>query len=188
MGIDSLVRKIGRCALAGLTALVASCMPLKKSSIEPRLGLVVPIAEEQKEYDASFTVGAAYGVSGAANGPPKDRIGLEVCLDYFHSSAQYIETNSLLLEVNATYPVKDIAPAIYLTGGLVLLSEFSNIDIPPPFDVHDEKSDTTFGLGFGADFRFDAKDIEDVGARVGYIVLFGENVKGMFVLTGGYRF
>jgi len=167
-------------AVAGLVSLAASCMPLRKPYVEPRLGMVAPVAEEQKAYDPSFMIGAAYGISS-------DKIGLEASLDYFHSSEQYIETNSLLLRANATYPLRDIGPAVYLTGGLAVLSEFSDIDIPA-FGVHDEKTDTTVGLNIGANMRFDVTGIEDVSARLNYIFLFGENVKGILDLTVGYRF
>lgn len=178
-------------ALAGLTALAASCMPIsRRQYIEPRAGLVAPIAEETEEYNSSFMIGATYGISGRPYGTLRDRSGLEAGLDYFHSSAQYIETDSLLLGVNMTYPlISRRNPSIYLTGGLALLSEFSTIDIPEPFNVHDEKSDVNVGLSVGANIRFDVADIEDVSVGFSYISMPGsENVKGMFVLTGGYRF
>ena len=189
MGIESIFRTVKMFALAGLVSLVASCTPLRKPYIEPRLGIVAPVAEKQKEYGASFIVGAAYGVSGIiVNGLSKEKIGLEASLDYFHSSEQYIETNSLLLRADATYQIKVVSPAVHLTVGLALLSEFSDIDIPA-MGVHDEQSNTSVGLGFGANLRFDAADIEDVSARLSYIIVPGsENVKGMLVLTGGYRF
>jgi len=190
MGIESIIRKIGMFAAAGLAALTASCMPLRKQYVEPRLGLAAPMAEEQEEYDASFMIGAVYGKSGRPKGIPKDKLGLEASLDYFKSSAEYIETNSFLLRGNATYPMGSLTPhsAAYLTGGLAFLCEFSDIYIPPPFDVHDEKSDITLGLEIGANMRFDTKEIEDVSVRFSYIKLFSDNVNGMLVLTGGYRF
>jgi len=198
MGIDSLVRKVKIFALAGLTALVASCMPVRKQYVEPRLGMVAPIAaeseddpavEEHREDNVYAIIGVTYGVSGKVSGSPKERIGLETSLEYFHSSVQYMETDSLLLRVDATYPIRDINPSIYLTGGLAFLSEFATIDIPAPFNVHDKESDTNIGLGFGADMRFDAAGIEDVGVRLAYIAIAGsDNVKGMFILTGGYKF
>ena len=126
-------------ALAGLAALAASCMPLRKQYIEPRIGMVAPAAEEQKEYNSYFTAGAAYGINGNANGTPREKLGLEASLDYFKSSAEYIRTDSFLFGVNATYPLRSLNPAVYLTGGIALLGEFSDIDIPPPFNVHDEK-------------------------------------------------
>jgi hypothetical protein len=180
MGIESIIRKVGMFAVGGLAFLAASCMPLRKPYVEPRLGAVVPVAEEEKDYNASLSIGASYGFEI----DPVRKLGFEASLDYFGSSEQYIETNSLLLGVNATYLVRDVNPSVYLTGGFVLLNEFSNIDIPAPFNVHDEKTDSTFGLSFGTNVRFNA---EDVGVRLNYIFLFGENVKGMLVLTGDYR-
>ena len=177
-------------AAAGLAAIAASCMPLRKQYVEPRLGLAFPMSEEQEEYDSSFMIGAAYGRSGRPQGMLKEKIGLEAGLDYFKSSAEYIETSSFLLRGNATYPMGNVTPhtTSYLTGGLALLCEFSDIYIPPPFDVHDEKSDITFGMEIGANMRFDTKKIEDVSVRFSYIKLFSDNVNGMLVLTGGYRF
>ena len=188
MGIESIIRKIGMFAAAGLASLAASCMPLRKQYVEPRLGLAVPMIEEQEEYDSSFMIGAAYGRSGRPNGIPKEKLGLEASLDYFKSSAEYIETSSFLLRGNATYPMGNTNPSMYLTGGLAFLFEFSDIYIPPPIDIHDEKSETTFGLEIGANMRFDAADIEDVSIRLSYIKLFSDNVKGMLVLTTGYNF
>ena len=173
MGIDSIIRKIGIFALAGLVSIVASCAPLsRKQYIAPSVGMVAPVLEEEEKYQPHLMIGATYGVSGNPYGIGKEKIGLEVSLDYFKTSGENIKTDSFLLGVNATYPVRFINPAVYLTGGLAFLNEFSTIDIPAPFNVHDRQSDTTVGLGFGANMRFDAADIEDVSARLSYIILF----------------
>jgi len=178
--LESIVKKVKIWALAGITSLAIGCAPLPDQYIEPKAGLVCPVAEEEKDYDASFAVGVSYGfdIERVRN------LGLEANLDYFRSSEQYIETDSFLLRVDAVYQSKSIGIAdIYFTGGLAFLSEFSDIDIPA-MGVHDEKSSTSVGIGVGINTLFDRID-----AKFNYIMMIGsENVKGIIVLTAGYWF
>jgi len=179
-------------ALGGLVSIVASCAPLSREQyFEPRVGMVAPVTAQQTEYNPYPTIGVAYGIEGKEkrHGRARDKTGLELSLDYFKSSGENIETDSFLLGVNATYPLKLGVRSIYLTGGLRFLGETSTIEIGPPFNVHDRQSDLKVGLDVGANFRFDARGIEDFGVRFGYTALLGsENVKGMIILAADYRF
>jgi len=124
-------------------------------------------------------VGGAYGLSIG-------KFGLEIGLDQFKSSGEYIKTKSLLPRFNISYsPFKQTAEVKpYVMTGINFLSESSTIDIPE-FDVHDKVSNTTFGLEFGVG----ATILDRLHGRISYTVMPGsENVKGMITLTCGYRF
>ena len=161
-----------------LAATAVGCASLKHY-VEPRIGAIIPIAEQKKDYEPSYLVGGAYGFN-------KGKFGLEAGLDYFHSAGEYIKTNSFLPRLNVSYsPRKQKAKVKpYLTAGASLLSEFSAIDIPE-FGVHDKVSNTTFGLETGVGVTI----FDRINARVTYTMMpTSENVKGMISLMGGYRF
>jgi len=186
--LESILNKGKMIALAGVAFLTIGCASLKHY-LEPRVGVISPVTEKEQAYDPSFLIGTAYGLN-------MKKIGLEVGLDYFHSSGKYIETDSLLPRINVSYyPLKPIELDIlnksktvkikpYLMGGMNLLNEFSTINIPE-FDVQDNISNRTFGLEFGI-----GATIQDrIHARLSYTAMpTSENVKGMITLTGGYRF
>ena len=179
--LESIINKGKILALAGLISLT----PLKLSSqslkhyIEPRIGTIAPVTEKEQAYDSSFLIGGAYGLSIG-------KFGLEVGLDHFNSSAEYIKTKSILPRVNISYsPFKQAAKIKpYLMTGVNFLSESSTIDIPE-FNVHDKVSNTTFGLEFGVG----ATIFDRIHGRITYTLMpKSENVKGMIALTCGYRF
>ena len=168
-------------ALAGLIFLT----PLKLSSqslkhyIEPRAGTIAPVTEKEQAYDSSFLIGGAYGLSIG-------KFGLEVGLDQFKSSGEYIKTKSLFPRFNLSYspskPTAKVKP--YLMAGVNFLKESSTIDIPE-FNVHDKVSNTTLGLEFGVG----ATVFDRINGRITYTLMpKSENVKGMITLTCGYRF
>jgi hypothetical protein len=179
--LESIINKGKMLALAGLICLT----PLKLSSqslkhyIEPRAGTIAPVTEKEQAYDSSFLIGGAYGLSIG-------KFTLEIGLDQFKSSGEYIKTKSLLPRLNISYsPFKQTAEVKpYLMTGVNFLRESSTIDIPE-FNVHDEVSNTTFGLEFGVG----ATISDRIHGRISYTVMPGsENVKGMVTLTCGYRF
>jgi outer membrane protein assembly factor BamA len=162
--------------LAGI-ALLTGCSSLKQY-IEPRVGLIVPVAAQEQPYKPSFLTGVAYGFNN-------DRFGLEAGLDNFRSSGEYVKTNSLLSRFTASYnllePTAMLRPHLML--GADFLRESSIIDIPE-FDVYDEVKNTTFGLqfGIGATIR------NRINTRLSYTMFpTSENVKGMVSLTAGYH-
>lgn len=179
--LESIINKGKMLALAGivsLTPLTLNSQPLKHY-VEPRVGTIAPVTEKEQAYDSSFLIGGAYGLSIG-------KFGLEVSLDYFNSSAEYIKTKSILPRFNISYsPFKQTAKVKpYLMAGVNFLSESSTIDIPE-FNVHDKVSNTTFGLEFGVGATIRDK----LHGRISYTVMPGsENVKGMITLTCGYRF
>jgi len=160
-----------------------------KNYIEPKIGVISPVAEKEQDYKPSFLIGGAYGVNIR-------KVGFEAGLDYFHSSGEYIETHSILPRLNVSYyplkPVelnmleksKTVKVKPYVMAGMNFLSEFSAIDIPE-FGVHDNVSNTTFGLEFG----IGATIFDRIHGRLSYTVMpASENVEAMITLTGGYRF
>ena len=176
--LESILNKGKILFLAGVAFLAVGCASMKHY-IEPKLGLIAPVAAQEQAYDPSFLIGAAYGIN-------MGKVGLEAGLDYFHSSAEYIETKSILPRLNVSFsPLKQTAKVKpYLMAGINSLSEFSTIDIPD-FDVHDEISNATVGieLGIGATL------FDRIHARLSYTGLpASENVPGFFTLSGGYRF
>ena len=176
--LESILNKGKILFLAGVAVLAIGCASLKHY-VEPKLGVIVPVVAEEQAYDPSFLIGGAYGINIG-------KVGLEAGLDYFHSSGEYIETKSILPRVNASFsPLKPTAKVKpYLMAGVNVLGEFSTIDIPE-FDVHEEVSNSTFGLEFG----IGATIFDGVHGRLSYTVLpASENVRGMITLTGGYRF
>jgi len=176
--LESLMKKGKTIGLAGLMSLAMGCAS-SKFYIEPKVGVMVPEAAKEQAYDPSATIGGDCGLSGKV-------IGLEAGLDYFHSSEEYIKTNSFLPRVNASFsPLKETAKVKpYAMVGVNLLSESSTIDIPE-FDVHDKVSNTTWGIGTGVGVTI----FDRIDGRVTYTGLpESENVKGMVNLTLGYRF
>ena len=179
--LESIINKGKILALAGLICLT----PLKLSSqslkhyIEPRVGTIAPVAEKEQDYNSSFLIGGAYGLSIG-------KFTLEIGLDQFKSSGEYIKTKSLLPRFNISYsPSKQTAKVKpYGMIGGSLLSESSTISIPE-FNVHDKVSNTTLGLEFGVG----ATIFDRINGRITYTVMPGsENVKGMITFTCGYRF
>jgi len=181
--LGSIIKKGKILCLAGIMSLAPSTLnaqPLEHY-IEPRVGLISPATKREQGYKPSSLIGAAYGFNIKKVG-----LGLEVGLDYFHSSEKNIETNTILSRLNVSYsPSKqkaEIKP--YLLGGVNFLNEVSKIDIPK-FNVHDKVSNTTFGLEFGVGATISNK----INSRFTYTVLpTSENVKDMITLTIGYRF
>lgn len=179
--LESIINKGKIIALAGLMSLAPLTLNAQslKQYVEPRVGLISPVAKKEQGYKPSFLIGGAYGFNAG-------KIGLEVGLDYFRSSGKYIETNSILPRFNLSYsPLKQKAKIKpYLLAGVNFLSESSAIDIPE-FNVHDKISNTTFGLEFGAGTTIFNK----IDSRLTYTMLpTSKNVKGMITLTIGYRF
>ena len=179
--LESIIKKGKMIALVGLMSLI----PLKLSAqslkhyIEPKVGVISPVAEKEQVYDPSLLIGVASGFNIG-------KLGLEAGLDYFKSSAEYIETRSILPRINVSYsPLKQTAKVKpYLMAGANFLREFSIIDIPE-FDVHDEITNKTTGIEFG----ICATIMDRIHARLSYTAMpTSENVKGMITLTGGYRF
>lgn len=176
--LESILNKGKMLFLAGVAALAIGCASMKHY-IEPKLGVIAPVAAQEQAYNPSFLIGGAYGIN-------KGKLGLEAGLDYFKSSAEYIETKSILPRFNASFsPLKETAKVKpYLMAGINSLRESSAIDIPE-FDVHEKVKNTTFGLEFG----MGATIFDRIHGRLSYTVLpASENVKGMITLTGGYRF
>ena len=176
--LESILNKGTILFLAGIAFLAIGCASLKHY-VEPRIGAIVPVAEQKKDYEPSYLVGGAYGFN-------KGKFGLEAGLDYFHSAGEYIKTNSFLPRLNVSYsPRKQKAKVKpYLTAGANLLSEFSAIDIPE-FGVHDKVSNTTFGLEAGVGVTLSDR----INGRVTYTIMpTSENVKGMLTTTFGFRF
>lgn len=178
--LESILNKGKMLFLAGVASLAIGCASVKPY-IEPRVGVVIPVAAKEQAYDPSLTIGGAVGFNMEKIG-----LGFEVGLDYFHSSGEYIETNSILPRINLSYsPLKQKAEVkSYLTAGASLLSEFSTIDIPE-FDVHDKVSNTTLGIEAG----IGATIFDRIHGRFSYTMMpLSENVKGMINLIAGYRF
>ena len=176
--LESIINKGKIVLLAGLMFLEAGCVSLKHY-IEPRAGLIVPVAEKEQAYDSSFLIGGAYGFG-------MEKLGLEAGLDCFSSSGDYITTNSLLSRINLSFsPLKQKAKVKpYLITGISNLSESSIIDIPE-FDVYDEVTNKTSGFEFGVGTTL----FNRINGRVTYTIMpKSENVKGMISLTAGYRF
>jgi len=180
--LETIAKTGKRIALASLASLVIGCATVK-NYVEPRIGVIVPVAAQVQEYKPSFLVGGTYGFY-MENAKKTVGIGIEAGLDYFHSSGQYIKTNSLLprFNVNGNFGGKSlkISPSV----GVNVLSEFSAIDIPE-YDVHDKVSNAKFGVEFGVG----ATLFDRVNANVSYTIMpTSENVKGMLTVTMGYRF
>lgn len=176
--LELIVKKGRIIALAGLMSLTIGCAS-SRFYVEPKVGLIAPISAKEQTYNPSTTVGGALGLSGKV-------IGLEAGLDYFNSSAEYIKTKSILPRVNLNFslskPTAKVKP--YLMAGINFLSESSIISIPE-FNVYDKVKNKTFGLEFGIGVTI----LNRIDGRVTYILMPGsENIKGMIILTAGYRF
>jgi len=176
--LESIVKKGKMIVLAGLMFLTIDCAS-SRFYVGPNVGAIIPIAEKEQAYDSSTMIGWALGLSGKV-------IGLEAGLYCFNSSAEYIETKSVLPRVNLNFslskPTAKVKP--YLIAGINFLNESSTIDIPE-FGVHDKVSNKTFGLEFGVG----ATILDKIDGRISYTLMPGsENVKGMITLTCGYRF
>jgi len=175
--LESIVKKGKRIALASLMFLTIGCAS-SKFYVEPKLGLIVSVSAQKQVYDPSFMVGVALGLNG-------ERVGLESGLDYFDSSAEYIETKSILSNVNLNLNLSKPESKVkfYLTGGVSRLNESSTIDIPK-FNVYDKIINKTSGLEFGSGIVI----IDRINGKVTYTVMpASENVKGMLILSVGYR-
>ena len=178
--LESILRTGRSIFLAGLGFLTVACQTVK-FYVEPRVGAVIPVAAKEQTYDPSLTIGGAVGLNIEKIG-----IGLEAGLDYFHSSGEYIETDSILPRINLSYsPLKQKAKAKpYVMAGINVLGEFSAIDLPE-FDVHEEVSNTTLGIEAGVGVTI----FDRIHTRLSYTGLpASENVKGIISLIGGYRF
>ena len=116
---------------------------------------------------------------------------------YFQSSStnpqngitSSIKNNSLLPKLDINFSPLDISMPYakvkpYISAGASVLNEFSSIEIPQ-FKVQDNVRNSTIGINAGAGLTlFDKIDI-----KAGYIFMpTSENVKGMFIISGGYRF
>lgn len=184
--LESIAKTGRRIVAAGLASLAISVAPgcaSIKNYVEPRVGVIVPVAAQVQGYNPSLLVGAAYGFN-ISNEKETVGIGVEAGLDYFHSAGQYIKTNSLLpsFNVSGNFGGKNfkISPSV----GVNVLSEFSQVDIPE-YDVHEKISNAKFGVEFG----FGATLFDRVNVDVGYTIIpTSENVKGMFTATVGYKF
>lgn len=176
--LESIVQKGKMVVLAGLISLTVGCAS-SKFYVEPNVGLIAPISAKEQTYNPSTMVGGALGLNGKV-------VGLEASLDYFNSSAEYIETNSSLLRFNLNFnlskPTAKIRP--YLIGGVGFLNESSTINIPE-FDVHDKVKNKITGLEFGMGITM----IDKINGKIIYMMMpTSENIKGTITLTVGYRF
>jgi hypothetical protein len=170
--LELIVKKGRIIALAGLMSLTIGCAS-SRFYVEPKVGLIAPISAKEQTYNPSTTIGGALGLSG--------KFGLEASLDSFNSSAEYIKTKSSLSRVNLNF---SLSKAIYLTGGVSFLNESSVISIPE-FNVYDKVKNNTTGLEFG----IGATIFDRINTRISYMLMPGsENIKGMIILTAGYRF
>lgn len=181
--LESMIKKGKMVALAGIASLAVGCASMVHY-VEPKIGGIVPVAAEKQSYNAFFSFGADYGFYLQKIG-----VGVEVGLDYFHSSGQYIETDSLLPRVGVNFsPFEMFFPdAIvkpYVSAGASYLSEFSTIDIPQ-FNIHQGVKNSTPGI----DLNLGATLLDRINLKLGYTFMpSSKNVKGMFSVTGGYRF
>ena len=175
--LELIVKKGRIIALAGLMSLTIGCAS-SRFYVEPKVGLIAPISAKEQTYNPSTTVGGALGLSG--------KFGLEASLDSFNSSAEYIKTNSVLSKINLNFSLSKSTAKVkpYLMAGINFLSESSTINIPE-FDVHDKVKNKTTGLEFG----FGTTIFDRIDGRISYMLMPGsENIKGMIILTAGYRF
>jgi len=179
--LESILNKGKILTLTGLMFLTP--LALNAQSLQPyaeaKVGTIIPVAEKQQEYKPSLLIGGACGINVG-------KLGLEIGLDYFHSSKEYIETNSFLRKFNVIFsPFEQKAKVKpYLIAGANFLSEFSSINIPQ-INVHDRVINTTPGIEFG----IGATIFDKIDGRLSYMAMpSSENVKGMVSLMGGYRF
>ncbi len=176
--LESIVKKGRMVALASLMSLIINCAS-SRFYVEPKIGSIVPVSEKEQTYDPSTTIGGALGFGGKV-------AGLEVGLDYFNSSAEYIKTESILPRVNLNFSLSKPTAKVkfYLMGGVNLLREFPTIIIPE-FNVYDKIQNTTLGLEGGIGITI----FDRIHGRISYTLMpESENVKGMIALTCGYRF
>jgi hypothetical protein len=147
--------------------------------LEPRVGVLMPTGAKEQNYNPFFTIGAAAGVDLFK--VAGTRVGIEATGDYFRSSAEYIETDSVLYGINVTFSPLTEKVRPYALVGPVALSEFSKIRIPK-FGVDDRVDNTTFGarIGFGAIL---AKQLSLEAACI--TLIDSGNVRGMVSLTAG---
>jgi len=187
--LESILNKGKILFLASIAYFGIGCVSMK-NYVEPKLGVIAPVAAQKQIYKPSFLIGAAYGFNFNIGKTGLEMLGFEVGLDYFHSSGEYIETNSFLPRFNISYyPLKPFLKQTakikpYVMVGINVLGELSTIDIPE-FNVHDNISNATLGLELGVGTTL----FDRIHARLSYTILpASENVKGMITLTGGYRF
>jgi hypothetical protein len=181
--LESIIKKGKMIALASVASLAVGCASMVHY-IEPEIGVKVPVAAEKQNYDALFSAGVDYGFYFQDIG-----LGLEAGIDYFHSSAKYIETDSLMPRVSVNFsPFEIFMPdgivKPYITAGASFLNEFSTISIPE-FGVNDAVK----GSRVGIDLNLGATLFDRINLKLGYTFLpASENAKGIFSVTGGYRF
>lgn len=181
--LESIIKKGKVIALAGLASLAIGCSSLVHY-VEPKIGAIIPVAAQKQPYNASFSTGADYGFYMQKAG-----VGVEAGFDYFQSSKEFIKTDSLLPKVSLNFspfeiflPKAKIKP--YLSAGASFLNEFSTIDIPK-FSVHEDVRNSTVGI----DMSLGATFFDRINLKAGYTFLpASQNVKGMFSVTGSYRF
>jgi outer membrane autotransporter protein len=180
--LESISKKMGILAMAGLASLTIGCASLKQY-VEPKLGAIVPVSAQKQDYKPSFLAGVDYGFNIKETG-----LGFEAGLDYFHSSAEYIETNSFIPRIGVNFSPFDLflqeaKVKPYVSAGASLLTESSTIDISQ-FNVHKTVKDSAFGIDLG----IGATLFDRVNVKVGYTLMpSSENVKGTINLTAGYR-
>lgn len=182
--LESAIKKGKAIALAGLASLAIGGCSSMVHYVEPKAGAVIPVAAEKQPYKASFSAGADYGFYLQGIG-----VGVEAGFDYFKSSAEYIKTDSLLPRVTLNFSpfeifLPDAKVKPYLSAGASFLNELSTIDIPK-FSVHENVINSTLGI----DLNLGATLFDRINLKAGYTFLpASQNVKGMFSITGGYRF
>lgn len=176
--LESIVNKGKILFAAGLASLMIGCASLSNYA-EAKAGAIMPISEKQQKYNPSALAGISFGTGGR-------HFGLETGAEYFHSSAQYIKTNSILSRISLSYsplnPKSKVKP--YLIAGASSLSEFSSINVPQ-YGIHQELSSTTFGLDAGIGLTlFDRIDLKVINTWLEK----SENVTDTLNATIGYRF
>lgn len=144
--LESLAKKGKVLVAAGAAALMVGCASMS-SYFSPRMGMIAPLKSKEQPYNASFSVGAAYGFGSSKSG-----LGLEAGVNYTHSSAPYVETDNFLSDWTVNFsPVDLFAPDAsikpYLSTGVAMLNEFSTINVPNL--LHKNVSDSLFGLEAG---------------------------------------
>jgi hypothetical protein len=181
--LESIIKKGKMAALAGIASLAVGCATISQYA-EPRVGVMIPVAAEKQAYSPSLLIGADYGVNIKNTG-----VGVEAGIDYFHSSGQYIQTESIIPRVAVKFSPLDLALPDskikpFVSAGMSFLTEISAIDVPQ-YKIHDSKLSSTFGIDLGLGVSL----FDMVNVNASYTILpSSQNVKGMLKISAGYSF